>query len=357
MRATWCVVMAVALVVGCGNRTVKTIVHEFYKSGPKKRSYEQIVKDDATPPALVADALWSAPVRTVTIRVWADDEYRAQHMHWRRSFQEQLDYANEVLVALLGVRLEPDYREWNRRAGPEVRLEDSLDALKAQDRASDGVFAVVGLTSSLSLVSRSYEKLGVAFRGEPWMMLRGHSDREERAQFEKIFIKMDEDERERLYTLRRRHKIATTILHELGHTLGIGHNRDNHLMMSSHYSVKTAAFHADDRVTMLAAIERRISGPQVAPVAFDDADAGAATDATLVIELVADDSYTVKGAKLNTKQLDELLRRQVIATPDMVVEIVSDATLPPELVSNLMSRVYAVGFVQVSISIPERDAP
>jgi biopolymer transport protein ExbD len=357
MRATWCVVMAVALFVGCGNRTVKTIVHEFYKSGPKKRSHEQIVKDSATPPALVADVLWSEPVRTVTIRVWADDEYRAQHMHWRRSFQEQLDYANEVLVALLGVRLEPDFREWNRRAGPEVRLEDSLDALKAQDGASDGVFAVVGLTSALSLISRSYDKLGVAFRGQPWLMLRGHSDREERAQFEKIFIKMDEDEREQLYTLRRRHKIATTLLHELGHTLGVGHNRDNNLMMSSHYSDKTSSFHADDRVTMLAAVERRISGPQVAPVAFDEADADAAASPTLVIELVADDSYTVRGTKLNTRQLDELLRRHVIAAPDLVVQIVADAMLPPEVVSKLMSRVYAVGVIQVSISIPERDAP
>jgi hypothetical protein len=46
---------------------------------------------------------WTGEVRVAKVRVWADDEYRAQNVRWQHGFDEQLDYANQVLIQLYGV--------------------------------------------------------------------------------------------------------------------------------------------------------------------------------------------------------------------------------------------------------------
>src|SRR5882672_9724648 len=76
-----------------------------------------------TPPALTTDAEWSGPITNAKIRVLADDDYRAQNVHWQQAFQEGLDYANEVLVSQFGVRLEADFRAWNYRAAAGANLD------------------------------------------------------------------------------------------------------------------------------------------------------------------------------------------------------------------------------------------
>src|SRR6185436_16610657 len=67
------------------------------------------------PAQLTAHAGWSGEVRVAKLRVWADDEYRAQNAQWERGFAQPLAYANRVLASL-GVRLEAEYRAWDHRA-------------------------------------------------------------------------------------------------------------------------------------------------------------------------------------------------------------------------------------------------
>src|SRR2546425_3116593 len=103
------------------------------------------------PPLLVAGQEWHGEVRALKLRVWADDEFRAQNVQWQRTFQEELDYANSVLAPMLGVTFSAEFRVWERHA-PGVTLEEDLAALAQQD-PGDGVFSVVGLTSALGLAS------------------------------------------------------------------------------------------------------------------------------------------------------------------------------------------------------------
>ena len=65
---------------------------------------------------LAAAARWTGDVRTAKIRVYADDDYRAQNLRWQQTFGEELDYANAVLEPVLGLHLIAEYREWDFRA-------------------------------------------------------------------------------------------------------------------------------------------------------------------------------------------------------------------------------------------------
>ena len=39
------------------------------------------------PPQLVADKTWPGKVETVKVRIWADDQYRAQNVKWQEMFR------------------------------------------------------------------------------------------------------------------------------------------------------------------------------------------------------------------------------------------------------------------------------
>ena len=71
------------------------------------------------PAQLTAPNKWTGEVRVAKLRVWADDEYRAQNVRWQHGFEEQLDYANQVLTRdrLLDLAR-------NREAGPFDRTID-----------------------------------------------------------------------------------------------------------------------------------------------------------------------------------------------------------------------------------------
>jgi hypothetical protein len=73
----------------------------------KERQFE--TADKLFPVHLTALGRWSSEVRVAKLRVWADNQYRAQNVRWERTFDEQLDYANQVLIPMLGVRIEAEY--------------------------------------------------------------------------------------------------------------------------------------------------------------------------------------------------------------------------------------------------------
>ncbi len=215
--------------------------------------------DKLLPAQLTAVDRWTGELRVARLRVWADDEYRAQNVRWQHGFDEQLDYTNQVLGPMLGVRLEPEYRSWDHHA-PGETLSDHLEALAREDPGEDVAF-VVGLTSSLSLVAGSFEQIGVARIGGRHLVMRGHADVEERKAFERAFPDIDREQREHVLEARRRHKTTALLIHELAHSLSALHETEPDQIMNPAYSHRAASIGARNRELMRIALEDRLRPP------------------------------------------------------------------------------------------------
>jgi tetratricopeptide (TPR) repeat protein len=208
------------------------------------------------PAQLSTQKKWTGPVRVARLRVWADEEYRAQNVRWQHGFDEQLDYANHVLTPLLGVRLEAEYRSWERHA-PGASLGEHLAALAEQDDDDDVVW-IVGLTTALSLVAESFDQLGIANVGTRHVVLRGHADLHERRAFERVFRDIDAEQRESVLEARRRHKTAAVLIHELAHSLFALHELEPGRVMNPGYSHHATSIGDRNRELMLITLEDRL---------------------------------------------------------------------------------------------------
>jgi hypothetical protein len=301
---------------------------------------------ELTPPVLVADGEWSGEIKVAHIRVWADDEYRAQNVHWERAFGDSLDYANEVLAPLIGIRLEAEYHAWQHHA-PGNTLEQDLGELAQQD-PGDGVLTVIGLTSSQGLTTGTFEELGLASTPGNHMMLRGYADVEERALFERYFKKLTAEERDHLYTARRRHKGAALLLHELGHNLGAPHSMAADTLMYPEYSDHSAAFDPGS-VTVMRARADRLFGrtPQEAmPAAVE---AAVTTPPVFVVTVDATGRIANGGNALTDAMLDSLLSMSFDNDHDTSVVVKADKGAPHDVVVHVLDRVKAAGLTHVAI--------
>ena len=73
--------------------------------------------------------------RALHVRVWADAGIRALP-HWREDVTEQIDYASQLLVPLVGARLTIDkIVDWDRTGAPGAALADLVAADDAKGAA------------------------------------------------------------------------------------------------------------------------------------------------------------------------------------------------------------------------------
>ncbi len=223
---------------------------------PRYVQVQRKALDKELPATLEAPTKYEGTIRTARVRVWADADYRAQNLRWRQGFGDELDYANQLLEPMLGLRLEAEFKEWDRRA-PDVSLRDSVAALAELDDGAD-VTWVIGLTSALPLVSTSTDELGVSEVLGTHMVLRGYSDLAERKAFARAFPDLDESERDEVHDARRRHKQTVLLVHELAHTLGAMHETDPNWIMHPVYRAEQASISDRNRELMLIALVDRL---------------------------------------------------------------------------------------------------
>ena len=318
-----------------------TPVMHFGEGKSARQSQQDIVAEHVAPASFERSHEWDGKVSTVRIRVWADDAYRAQNVHWQQTFEAELEHANDVLGGMFGVRLVAELRSWSHAAAGAT-LEDSLQALAELDPGDD-VLTVVGLTSSLGLVAATFEKLGVAEVGGRHMVLRGYADLEERKTFDRVFTDLRSEERELLYQARRRHKTTGVLLHELGHNLGADHVPDEDTLMHEAYSEHAAKFDPHSRGLMLASFDRRLRRGQSAatePAPATQSPSAARAPMRLVIDLDAGGKVSVSGKSLDDAQLDALFSGTDRPT-DVVIRY-SKGT-PAEARNAILGRAQAAG--------------
>jgi len=218
-------VAAVAL-VGCFHSGLMQI------GAGKKAQRRQLAK--AAPAELEVTNPWQGEPRPAKVRVWVDEDFRSQNLHWRAEIEEQIDEANQILIPALGVRLDVAAIEpWPARsAGRSV--EEALIDLEQRD-PGDGATWVIGYMSSLSMVSSGFEQLGMARLLGHHLVVRGFADGQEREAFARALPDLGKDELEALFQARRRHKQTVILVHEVCHSLGAIHETDEQWIMYPTY--------------------------------------------------------------------------------------------------------------------------
>jgi hypothetical protein len=344
--------LAVVMVSAC----VSPVMH--FGAGKSAHQAQHDTLAEFLPPQLDMTPAWHEALRTAKLRVWADDDFRAQNLHWEHVFGEQLDYANAVLEPVLGLHLIADYRAWEFRAPPGSTLADDLHALEQRD-PGDGVLAVIGLTSSLSLVTATFEQLGLATMPGRHVVLRGYADLEERAAFARAFPDLSPDEREAGLEARRRHKTTVTLLHELAHDLGADHEPVDDTIMNATYSVHSTAFSEQARTVALATIDERLH-PERAAVAAAPPPmlpppaptlSPRHTHAEITVHLAATGATAIDGVVLAPDALDARLREIAAADPQTELIVAAKHGTPRALVVKLMDRARAQGLSLVGMAL------
>lgn len=193
-------------------------------------------------PAPIGDPAVEPPEgRALIVRVYADEAHRNLTLGWQVRFYRTVQRANRVLQQQLGVRLVIDTaKPWPRQAGLGS-LDSALFDLARHDPGDDVDF-VIGLTTPMPAVSSAIHQLGAANLFGKHLVLRGMDDAEEMAAFSRIFGKLDDAERDRLYAARLRHKEAVVLLHEIGHALGALHVRDKRSLMHPEVTQHASSF-------------------------------------------------------------------------------------------------------------------
>lgn len=330
--------LGLVVVILCGACVMSPVMR--FGGGKSRVEAQHDTLSDLLPARLTMDRAFSGPAATATIRVYADDQYRAQNLDWRKSFEGILDYANAVLGPQLGVKLVADYREWKHHA-PNATLENHLRELVALD-GGDGALCVVGLTSSLGLVSATFDQLGVAELGGKHMIVRGYADVEERREFAAAFPDLATDERDNAHASRRIHKTTTVFLHELAHNLGSAHEPAADSIMSASYSHRAASFTAQGRTTIQATLDYRLGRSTEAPVPVQAAHTPAKSHGTLVVRVMKS-GVMIDGRVCDESEANILFSMQAAMDPKIQVVIERDRDAPREAVPETVERAKAAG--------------
>lgn len=238
---------------------------------------QQAAAQRATPSALRAtpevavgadEATARKPSRRLRIRAHATPRYAAEVVDWQRQLGDLVTDANEVLGPTVSVRLELTTAEVWAPRGPDDDLQQMLDEVSASDPGAE-VEWVVGLIGSVPRFERSFHQLGLARAGKHFVV-RAMNDAREYEAIENNLSKLDDQERHKLYRVRKRHKTTAVFLHELGHTLGVIHELERTTLMAPVYDPKEEGFSVGAAEWMRLSLDQRLGLDPAAkaPTAF-----------------------------------------------------------------------------------------
>ncbi len=187
-------------------------------------------------------------LRTLKVRVYADQKYRVQVLRWQAKFDQLLTRTNRI-IAGLGVQLEVESALPWQRQSPDNNVFDMVAELQLLDPGDD-VDWVIGLATALPDVTSTIHQLGAAQPLSKHFVVRATNDAAERRTINAVFGRLGDGEREKLYLRRKRHKELVVFLHEWGHTLGAMHESDAISVMYPTYDAESRVFSAENRKIM-----------------------------------------------------------------------------------------------------------
>src|SRR5262249_7932482 len=155
-------------------------------------------------------------VKVARVRVYADKDFRDHDARWKQDVTDEIDYANQLLTPMLGVRLEvSDVVEWDHTA-PDAPLRETLAALATAAPDGDAHW-IIRITAPPASPTNAYDELGTGELFGRYIVVRGLSSDDERAAFERLFPDIPVRDAGDALDARRRHRATCLLLHQLGH--------------------------------------------------------------------------------------------------------------------------------------------
>lgn len=192
--------------------------------------------------------------RTVRVRIWADAGARAQ-ARWKDDINEQIDYANQLLTPLVGVKLAVEsWKDWTRAGEPHQALGQLVEADKG-----DGVTWVIGYIAAPDTASKAMSELGYAEPLGHHVVVRSWAAVPESEAISGTLPDLKETERQELYAAHKRHKQTAILLRALAITLGGIAETDPNWLLHPSYSRKQVSFSDRNRELMTLAVDARLA--------------------------------------------------------------------------------------------------
>lgn len=222
----------------------------------------------AAPAALTAQAASSddepaaTPVRArvYRVRVYATPLYQAQTVDYERQIRDLVEEGNRILAPSVGVKLDIESVVTWTGGGPEDDLPRVLTALHAKD-TGDGVDWIVAFVGGISKLTQSFHDLGYGDLVGKCVVLRAANLLGERDAIEMAYSELSSDERSRIGQKLKRHRGASILLHEMGHTLGALHESNRRSLMNAHYDARMEGFSAPAIALMRLSLAHRDAPP------------------------------------------------------------------------------------------------
>ncbi len=192
--------------------------------------------------------------RNAKVRVYADAEVRALP-HWKEDIGDQIDYANQLLEPMIGLRLTVDsYKDWARTGTPE----DALRELVALDKG-DGVMWVIGYVAPATSASTVMSALGDSRPLGRHLTVRAWAEKPETEALSSRLPDPKDPDRSEVINAHHRHKQTVVLLHMLAATLGAIAENDPSWIQAVSYSPQQSTFANRTRDLLQLAINSRLS--------------------------------------------------------------------------------------------------
>lgn len=229
-----------ALVLGCG---------------PKPIDHPKVEDTGGLLPAtLEATKPREGDPRPLVVRVWADPAIRADAT-WKDRITDEVDYANQLLAPMLGVRLEIGaMKDWDHAA---AELGTAAKELATAD-PGDGATWVIGYIAAPDSAQTALNDLGAGELLGKHIVVRGWAAAAETELIApKLPAGLPKTEKSEVLGAHRRHKQAVVLLHTLARTLGAIAENDPSWIQNNAYSAKQSTFSERNRALLQIGVDGR----------------------------------------------------------------------------------------------------
>ena len=203
--------------------------------------------------------------RAVHVRVWADAGVRAMP-HWKDDIADEVDYANQLLTPLVGVKLVVDAtKDWDRKG---VDFHDAAKQLATVDDGNDVTWAI-GYVGPGDIASKAMGELGDAPLLGHVIVVRAWNEAAETTALASTLPDLSASQKAEVLNAHKRHKQTVVLLHMIGQSLGAIAEADPAWIQNPSYSPKQSTWSDRNRDLIQLAIDQRLTGGTDQTIAHD----------------------------------------------------------------------------------------